>query len=786
MIAGPGVRLGDPGLDRGALGGKGAGLDRLVEAGCPVPAGAVVTHCAYRMVEQDPAVQAVQARIAAGEPVPASEVDDAFLAAAVPAGLQAEILDVAGDVAGGHRLAVRSSASAEDTAAHSFAGQYRSFLDVDLDGLLEAVRLTWASLWHPAPCAYRRAWGIDETSIAMAVVIMRMVDAEQAGVVFTVDPLGDDRIRVEAVEGLGESLVSGGRTPTVWHVARGAGDVSDRNHAGAVPPPIETAGRWAERVERLFGAPQDVEWAYDGERVWLVQSRPVTARSGADDGCDTPVDEHELTPAGIGEMLPGVLPPLLWDVDSFLVEEALRSVLDEVATIPAGWTMPHLLVRRVGGRAAMDLDALKLVASRIPGGSVAELERQYFGGESAAVGPEEGLRPGRLRSLYHGLRAAGARQRARQDAEIVIEAADGIIDRAPDLAAIDTPGLLTYRARLIDVAARAMANELATAAGAAAAFARLEATLERHLGDEASRAAQEMTSGAGAFVLPRPEASRAVFAGPRWDEGAPSASPVTERQGPPDRRVAVETIGARMRSDPRWRRTRWLTGQFVDVRWHVIRRLADDATHGLALRERAKAAVLLLGGEVRRVHLEIGSRLVRVGVLERADDVDLLRDAELRTVLSGGSAPAGGELARRRRWLSSRELDGPLPSRFVGRPPPERSAHVAIGDVLHGFAASPGRYRGSARHVAEARPEAIRPGEVLVARATDAAWSPLFVRAGAVVVERGGPLSHAAIVARELGVPAVLGVTDAAALLDGRTVVVDGDRGEVVVEADHP
>jgi pyruvate,water dikinase len=277
-----------------------------------------------------------------------------------------------------------------------------------------------------------------------------------------------------------------------------------------------------------------------------------------------------------------------------------------------------------------------------------------------------------------------------------------------------------------------------------------------------------------------------VFAGPRWDEDAHSTSPTAGRRGTPDRQAAVDELGIRLRSDPRWRRTRWLTGQFVDVRWHVIRRLADDAANGLGRRERVKAAVLLLGGEVRRVHLEIGARLVTDGLLERAADVDLLRDTELRAALSGGTAPACGELARRRRWLSSRELDGPLPARFVGRPEPAPTPRAAMGDVLYGFAASPGRYRGPARHVVEARPDAIQPGQVLVARATDAAWSPLFAHAGAVVVERGGPLSHAAIVARELGVPAVLGVADAASLLDGRVVVVDGDRGEVLVEDGPP
>jgi pyruvate,water dikinase len=104
--------------------------------------------------------------------------------------------------------------------------------------------------------------------------------------------------------------------------------------------------------------------------------------------------------------------------------------------------------------------------------------------------------------------------------------------------------------------------------------------------------------------------------------------------------------------------------------------------------------------------------------------------------------------------------------------------------VLSGWAASGGQHTGRARVLVDPQPAKLEPGDVLVARATDAAWTPVFVAAGAIVVERGGPLSHAAVVARELGLPAVLNVTGAADFLDGRTVTVDGDRGRVTVHDD--
>ena len=759
------------------LGGKAASLDRLVQAGFPVPRTAVVTASAYRAVAAHPDLAALLTALQAGEVVGKPEVDAAFLAVPVPDALEAAVVAAARDVGGDQRVAVRSSATVEDMAGASFAGQYRSSLDVDPDEVLRAVRLTWASLWHPAPCAYRRAWGIPSDDVAMPAAVMRMVRARSAGVVFTVDPEGAPaHARVEAVPELGEALVSGARTPDVWLVPR-SGDAG-----AATPPHVREAADLALAVERSAdGVPQDVEWAWDGGRTWVVQARPITtgpARS--DDGSETPLDGAELTTAGIGETLPGLLPPLVWDVGSFLVEEALRSVLGRLWGLPADRDGPHELVRRVHGRAALDLDLLKSAARAVPGGSEAELERQYFG--AAMPGADEGSPAPWWRTARSQLRAAAARRQATAEAAVVIAATDRVLTDVPDLAALSGGDLLAYRRRLIDLGARGMAVELAVASAAVGAYRQLEATLAGHLGEAAAAAvAQRVTSGSGTRRTRSPQTCRSVFAGPTWAEDAQQSLP-EHRSRRPEREAARRDLEKELTSRPQWRRVRILTGQIVDVRLHVLRRLIGDAADGLARRENVKAAVLDLGGEVRRLHLEVGRRLTVSGRLDAPTDVDLLRDAELRRALHG-QVPPPAELARRRRWLQQREEDPPLPVRFTGSPRPE-PVEAPAGDRLAGWAASPGRHTGRARVLRTPRPELLQPGEVLVAAATDAGWSPLFLKAGAIVVERGGPLSHAAIVARELGVPAVLNVAGATAALDGRTVTVDGDTGVVVLHAD--
>lgn len=781
------VRLRDDRADRGALGGKGAALGRLVDEHFPVPDTVVVTVDAYRAVIGAPGIEALIDRVRSGEQLPAELVDATFSDAPLADGIEAPIVGQVRAVGAGGPVAVRSSATVEDLHGSSFAGQYRSLLDVDSadpDAVMRAVRLVWASLWHPAPVAYRRAFDIDESEIAMAVVVMRMVPATTAGVVFTSDPGGTGGARIEAVEGLGESLVSGGRTPSAWVVPTG----------GPHPPDMPTAAIRALEVSLdvadRFGVPQDVEWAAVGDEIHVVQARPITVLDD-DDGFDTPVDDHELTTAGIVEMVPGVLPPLRWDLNRFLLEEAFRSVLDSLGVISGSDAELRPLVRRVRGRAVVDFDQLLEITSRIPG-AAQDLEHQYFGEHPTELDPGAPARSddgndggratgeGRLARLGREWGTVRARRRLIEQADVSTRAVRALRRRRPEIAGMTDRDLLAYSHRLVDLGARALSAELGVAAAAAAGYARLVGELERHLGqEEGESAAQAVIARSGAAAERPASSSAGVFAGPTWQELG-IAPPVFDPVDAAPEGAAVAALRDRLTGLPGWTRRRVLTGQFVDVRIHLIRRVVADVVEQLRRRESTKAAFLELGGEVRSVHLELGRRLVDRSQLEQATDVELLTVGELERAVSAGSVVRPDDLRRRRNWITRYESEGELPDRFVGVPDRE-PAPLPEGDVLHGWAASPGRYEGVARVLTDAR-EPIEPGQVLVAAATDASWSPLFVKAGAVIVERGGPLSHAAILARELGLPAVLNLAGATRLLDGCTVTVDGGLGVVVIE----
>jgi phosphohistidine swiveling domain-containing protein len=237
----------------------------------------------------------------------------------------------------------------------------------------------------------------------------------------------------------------------------------------------------------------------------------------------------------------------------------------------------------------------------------------------------------------------------------------------------------------------------------------------------------------------------------------------------------------------------------------MLDRLADDpeaqgqlraalrsAAVFLPARERAKANSVLLLNEARTALHELGRRMVAAGVFERTDDFGMVRFDEFPDFLDDPPAWAA-EIARRRQWY---DLLAGLEPPFitVGEPPPpstwrhrtvEHLPSVTVGEVITGIPACPGTATGRARIIRDpSEAGGLEPGDVLVAPATDPAWTPLFVSAAAVVVDVGAPLSHAAIVSRELGIPCVVSATHASRRIPaGATIAVDATAGTVTIHA---
>jgi pyruvate, water dikinase len=311
--------------DRRSVGGKGASLGEMCRAGVAIPPGFVVTTAAFScaLAEFDPAgeiaaeVERLGAADAGAIGSVTQRVRDEISRAPLPAELTAQIARCYAELCPGFQadtaVAVRSSATGEDSAAASFAGLQDTYLWVRGPGAVaDRVRACWASLYNAEAVSYRRRFGIGEAGLAMAVVVQQMVDPRCAGVMFTCSPTTGDRslIAVEATWGLGSALVSGDVTPDRFVVSKVTGEVMRRTVAtktqlhrmddsgsgvavGDVPAElreqpcltddeVRTLARLGRQVENHYGTPQDIEWAIasgDGS-VLLLQSRPETYWAG--------------------------------------------------------------------------------------------------------------------------------------------------------------------------------------------------------------------------------------------------------------------------------------------------------------------------------------------------------------------------------------------------------------------------------------------------------------------------------------------------------------------------
>lgn len=297
-------------------GGKGANLGELTRAGLPVPPGFVVTAAAFHeaMAPVRPRLRELWRRVDPDDPKSLADVTEDLRGvvrqAAIPERLRTSLLAAYRQLGEGRPVAVRSSATSEDTASTSFAGMHETFTNVvGEEALLDRLRACWASAYGQRVVAYRKAQGLTEEP-AIAVVVQAMVDSARSGVMFTADPSTGDtgRIIIEGAFGLGEVVVGGQVEPDTYVVAKqgprllevrvgqkdfrlvrdGVGherreDLSPEQAHQRVLSDVEVLelARLGQRVERHYGAPQDIEWAEEGGKLYLVQSRPVTTLGAA-------------------------------------------------------------------------------------------------------------------------------------------------------------------------------------------------------------------------------------------------------------------------------------------------------------------------------------------------------------------------------------------------------------------------------------------------------------------------------------------------------------------------
>lgn len=809
-------------IDRTAIhevGGKGANLGEMTRAGLPVPPAFVVTTAAYRAhIEAAGLPERIGTILAEDVEAACREIAGSIVAAPMPPAVREQVvtsyrrLQEGGPV----RVAVRSSATAEDLPDASFAGQQETFLGVGSEeALLTAVQRCWASLWSPRAVAYRAQMGYDHLGVSLAVVVQAMVAADVAGVMFTANPLtgATDEYLITAAYGLGESVVSGLVTPDTYRIA-GDGrlrsaevgakeqrivmadgatvtqDVSaaERRRACLGREQLTALAALGRRVAACYAGPQDIEWAIVAGRLYLLQTRPIT----------TPMAiPYGPAPAGLkGRLMDAIWqnmrdhfpdPPAPMDLEVMAIgHQALWAMYGAVGCrIPP---QAAQIVETPEGRMQFRLkgwDPAPTLLWRLPAVIRKAIDEDPLENWTAVRAQAEPLLA-RLEAVDLDAADEGVAH------QVAAAALDGLRDYMPQrFTGVFLPAML-HETKLKWLVRRAVGRD---AAGTVTQHLML--TVPHHTA-EMNRAIARLAQTAGEHgVDGAPFVSQLGAFLERWGnrtvrgmEALPSYPSWKENPAP------VVTMVQAMLVDPSAcdaeATARRDAQRFAAARERVLRGLGRRGARAfeqalertrryLVAREDSLAFNERYIALIRRALLALGARQAEAGRLRRPEDIFYLR----RDELPGVGEPVLERVERRRRAydaVCAAQERGVHWTVFTGSTPvPARVGGEAPEGALSGFATSPGRVTGAVRVVRGPEDFArLKKGEILVAPMTAPAWTPLFSLAAAVVTDTGGPLSHAAIVAREYGIPAVLGTGSATARLqDGQVVTVDGSAGWV-------
>jgi phosphohistidine swiveling domain-containing protein len=844
-------------LDRSMLplgGGKAVNLGELIRADLPVPPGVCLTTAAYarEAIEVQPLVDQLSEAEPGQRERLAEQIHAQLTEVAVPEEVRLAIEQAVRELGETTPLAVRSSATAEDLPFASFAGQQETILNVSgATAVLDAVRRCWASLWTERAVVYRANNGIDQRSVHLAVVIQQLVDASAAGVLFTADPLTGHRYRavVEAHSGLGEAVVSGAVNPDHWLVDSVTLRVLDGPSVGCLTShQIRQLVHFGQRVQGLFGAPQDIEFAVDASgKVWLVQARAITTLYPLPAGA--PSDPRQLRVYLSFNVAQGVFRPLTpMGIEVFrLIGEGAASIFGVKRRTP--------LLAEAGGRLFLDLTTplrstfwrrvVRFGLSQGEARSGAAIDAVL---DDPRLAPRPTSRLRVARSVGLALRksrmpfsligawlspsraqraVAGLRQSLRDQPlpppsaspEERLAAVEDFLRRwpamtVPRIAPVMIGGLgafaLAYRLAGDvgerddwDAVRRALPNnptiEMDLALWHLAVALRADPDARAALSDRsieqlaeeyaARRLPPALQDGLAAFLAEYGHRAVAeIDVGlPRWSEDPTpllahlanylaldeqAASPAAQFEAAAAE--AERALHAIVRRTAKRSRPRALLVRFLLRRGRAL----------AGYREMPKFLAVLILARARGVLLTVGEDLLERGEVERADDVFFLTFDDARRSLRGPDARAlvAERRARYAEELRRRHVPRLLLSDGTEPQPAGDAAMIgsADGRVLRGTPASAGRVEGRARVILEPAGARLAPGEILVAPSTDPGWTPLFLTAGGLVMEMGGAMSHGAVVAREYGIPAVVGVPSATErIADGEAIVVDGSSGTV-------
>jgi rifampicin phosphotransferase len=866
------LKLSDTQATLETVGGKGLSLAKMLGAGFPVPDGFHITTDAYHVFVTAnnlqtkilAALKDVDSSLPATFEAASDTIHKLFADAFIPADIDSAITDAYTDlnrksqIENRKSVAVRSSATAEDLPEASFAGQQETFLNIrGEEALLGAVKQCWASLWTARAIAYRIKNEIDQNTIALAVVVQEMVDAEASGILFTANPINGRReeMVINTAWGLGEAIVGGLVSPDTVVVDKATGkvkkyDVAEKTvitvltESGTREDPLEGKQRRskvmkdaevvelvdiARKIESYYGSPQDIEWCRANGNFYIVQSRPITTFPEPELARPTewklPKGAYAAMRNNIVELMADPLSPLFATLGLSAINNSMHRLLNESFAMQ-GIMPPEIII--VVNNYAYNNGSVSTTGMLRLLFSMGRIARMMFTG--AVERWTLHGRPHYFETIekwnaknWRAFSSVELVESAKMLTESAIDAygalVSGVIPAASISEAVftkiynalikrrDDPSAPTFLLGYDSLPIRAdkslyvlaewvgQNHALAQCIGSTPA-SQLVAMCESGIvpGDVTPVIWDEWRKRFHGhlreyghmlynldFIHPVPADDPApVLEALKLYLSGSGSDPFSRQRESAERR---EQAAATMRDRLKGLRLKWLN------------KYLTSAQKFAPLREDGLAEIGLAYPLIRQMLHELGRRLAQRQVILAAEDIFWLTEDEVRQ--AAGGLDGAGSVESLVERIMPRKAEHQAALRAT---PPVALPQMKVlgfdmmslkdkrgrrnrGDMIKGVAASPGIASGAAC-ILHGPGDFVRmkPGDVLVAPITTPAWTPLFALASAIVTDVGGPLSHGSIVAREYGIPAVLGTGVATRRIhDGQTITVDGGAGKVLL-----
>lgn len=654
--------------------------------------------------------------------------------------------------------AVRSSSTFEDLEGSAFAGQHETYLNVSVDQLEEKIKECFASLWNMHAVVYRNERGFLQEEASMAVVIQQMVPSESAGVAFSVDPISGkfDRVLIESSFGLGENVVTGEALTDTWIVDTKTNTMKENladGKASLTEQDVFNIAKLAKQIEKHYASPQDIEWAIFKGDIYLLQSRPQTT-----------IPPY-FTRDESAERFPDAITPLTWDFVEEAFNQSLEYSLNQMnIDLP---TKPWFAKKDgfvYGNQTAVEILAMKrpLKLSKLE--DVTSIGEKYFWAENLAKQWKDDLSLylTRIGELYHLPSESDSLQSFRQYFDQMFYTANEYFK--PNIAISMTQSFLVgtlfealYHIYGDQLTAKEKLNNVLSLASIRTANINAEL---------ASIQDRSLVNPEFQLFLEKYGHRELTFDYyyPTWAEKPEVLMDlvIPNQTNQHNQDVGIETLKEILTVSS----NEVSNALYKLVNLAILYTELDDEEHFQTTRVN-----LLARKYVGRLGRKLG--------LEDPYDLFFLTKNELFDVLNGEKVNEQALIEKRKAF---QELSNTNP---VWNYSEQDEEEVVVSEgVMKGVPGSAGIVEGEVcivRSVDEFKD--VKEGSILVTRTTNPAWTTLFYSAKGLITESGGPLSHGAVTAREVGIPAVMSVRNCLTTLkNGDIVIVDGTRGIITIK----